>query len=229
MKRGIKINQTEKDSVINALIPAIKRIVDQTIMYFPDETGREDFVQIGIIGVLKSFDKFNENKMITLQKYLLYRAKSEILDEYRKIMPRSRHSWANQKKIEAVYKELEENNIEPTYDIIAKKIGSTVKKLHKMISQLGAIKFFSFENYQRSETISDGRATPFGVIERKLQISQVSKNIKKLTRVEQLVLSLYYEEELGLKEIGKILDISESRACQIKNSSIMRLRTTLLK
>ena len=98
-----------------------------------------------------------------------------------------------------------------------------------MISQLGAIKFFSFEDYQQSETIGDGEETPFGVIEKKIQVSQVSKSIKKLAREEQLILSLYYEEELGLKEIGKILDISESRVCQIKNRSIMKLRTVLLK
>ncbi len=213
---------------MNALVPAIERIVDHTIRYFPSGTDREDFVQIGVTGALKSFDKFDKSK-ITLHKYLLYKARSEILDEYRKLMPRSRHSWANQKKIEAVYKKLEKDNIEPTYDMIAKEIGCSTKKVHRMISQLGAIKFFSFEDYQQSETISDGRETPFGIVEKRIKVLQVSKTIKKLTRVEQLILSLYYEEELGLKEIGKILDISESRVCQIKNSSIIKLRAALLK
>lgn len=220
-----KITQTEKEQLIKALLPRIERMVDHTIKYFPDGTEKKDFVQIGAIGALKSLEKYDESKKIPLAQYALMRARGEILDEYRKLMPHSRNSWKNQKKIEQAVKELKDAFIEPTYKAIAEKIGCSEKKLRKMISQLGAIQFFSYEQYGNSEMVGDAEKTPYKIVEKRLLVKQLSDAINNLSKTEQIVLSLYYEEMLGLKDIGRVLDISESRVCQIKNGVILKLRS----
>ncbi len=209
------------------MIPKIERLIDHIIKYFPDGTDKKDFVQIGVIGILKSLDKYDESKEVSLSGYALMRAKGEILDEYRKLMPHSRNSWRNQKKIELALKELKKSNIEPTYKAIAKKLECSENKVHRIISQLGAIQFFSFEDYQESQIIGGIEKTPYSIVEKRLLVRSLSDGIKQLSKIEQLVLSLYYEEMLGLKDIGKVLGVSESRVCQIKNSTIIKLRSNL--
>jgi len=73
--------------------------------------------------------------------------------------------------------------------------------------------------------VGDAEKTPYKIVEKRLLVKQLSDAINNLSKTEQIVLSLYYEEMLGLKDIGRVLDISESRVCQIKNGVILKLRS----
>ena len=199
-----------------------------------------DLVNIGFIGLMDAMEKFDESKKVPFENYAYIRIKGSIIDELRKNgkVPRSQIQ-----KLNAYYKAKEELEAEfqrtPTELEICAHLGITEKQLSGIHQTVLALSNISLNELLFDED-SDG-STRIDMLEDETWVSSeemmlqeeeemyLHEAIKKLTEREQLVLQLYYKEELQLKEIAEILEVSVPRVSQINSKAIMKLREYIQK
>ena len=199
-----------------------------------------DLVNIGFIGLMDAMEKFDESKKVPFENYAYIRIKGSIIDELRKNgkVPRSQIQ-----KLNAYYKAKEELEEEfqrtPTELEICEHLGITEKQLSGIHQTVLALSNISLNELLFDED-SDG-STRIDMLEDETWVSSeemmlqeeeemyLHEAIKKLTEREQLVLQLYYKEELQLKEIAEILEVSVPRVSQINSKAIMKLREYIQK
>lgn len=239
-KRIREINreeQSSRDWLIKEYLPYVKRIVYRFSKNLPPSVDTEDLIHVGVIGLMQAMESFNpkmENKFIT---YAVFRIKGAILSELRSRDYLSRKNRKKIRELDNAYLSLERKYGREVDDCeVAEEIGLELEQLYE-IKNLSNIGFVSFDemDYPSKKMKEDGQgiseaadtADAFTLIQLKEVKSALSAAIKKLPKKEALVISLYYMDELTMKEIGKVLDISESRVSQVHSRAINRLRRRL--
>lgn len=230
---------TRNDEDILKYMPLVERAA-RNVKVKSHEYEISDLVNIGFIGLLDAMEKFDETREVPFENYAYIRIKGSIIDELRKNgkVPRSQIQ-----KLNAYYKAKEELEGElqrtPTELEICASLGITEKQLSGIHQTVLALSNISLNELLFDED-SDG-ASRIDMIEDDSWISSedmmlqeeeemyLHEAIKQLTEREQLVLQLYYKEELQLKEIAEILEVSVPRISQINSKAIMRLREYILK
>lgn len=227
-----------KDQLLLEHAPLVKRIVTRMAAKFPPEVELESIYQAGAMGLLDALEKFDESKGAQFSTYAEFRIRGSVLDELRSMdwIPRSVRSSAS--KIEQAYIELTGKlNRDPTDREIAKHMGSSLSEYHELLGKARPIPVVSLDELktdhdQESGSILDvledtTAQNPLeSLVDHELQ-SSLADAISKLPEQERLVLSLYYDEELNLKEIGEVLNVTESRVSQIRTKAILKLRAML--
>jgi RNA polymerase sigma factor for flagellar operon FliA len=208
-------------------LPLVKNIAKKYKIFTPETVEFEDIVHWGIIGLLeaeKNFSSSKGNKFIT---YAYIKIKGAIIDNLRKLYPLSPHITSQINKITKKINELEEKmGRSPTEEEICESLNITVEKYREILKKMNSFCVLSLEELQSINPnfsfSSDGN--------RKDELSEVvSLCIEKLTPLEKLIISLYYKEELTLKEIGKVLNLTEARVSQIHKQIIIKLRSHIEK
>ncbi|MBF0286694.1 MAG: FliA/WhiG family RNA polymerase sigma factor [SAR324 cluster bacterium] len=216
----------------------IKRIVNRMAARLPDGVDRDELYQAGSIGLLDAIDKFDETKEVQFRTYAEFRIKGTIIDELRSMdwIPRSVRSAAS--KLEQVYTLLTNQLArEPTDQEVASELEMSLKEYHEFLAKSRPIPLLSLENFGKKdeddsqdvhEILADPDAEdPFLTFSTGEMKGKLADAIQMLPEQEQLILSLYYMEEMNLKEIGEILGVSESRVSQIRTKTIVKLRVAL--
>jgi len=239
-KRIREINreeQSSRDWLIKEYLPYVKRIVYRFSKNLPPSVDTEDLIHVGVIGLMQAMESFNpemENKFIT---YAVFRIKGAILSELRSRDYLSRKNRKKIRELDNAYLSLERKYQRGVDDYeVAEEFGLEIEQLHE-IKNLTNIGFVSFDEIEcpsgkikdGSESVSGAGTTAdaFTLIQLKEIKSALSAAIEKLPEKEAMVISLYYMDELTMKEIGKVLDVSESRVSQIHSHAINRLRRRL--
>lgn len=197
-----------------------------------------DLVNSGVIGLMEAIERFDDSKGVKFSSYAYIKIKSFILDEIRKSQPISKYSMAKVKN----YKEnidLLTNQLKrvPNIDEKCSALNLSKKEIFDIefdIYKLNTLYLDTYINDDSQETLVDliqdnDEIIPSNILEKKEKIEILSNAIKTLKDKEQLILSLYYYEELNLKEIGKVMDISESRVSQIHKKAIDNLKKNMKK
>ncbi|MEW6258621.1 MAG: FliA/WhiG family RNA polymerase sigma factor [Thermodesulfobacteriota bacterium] len=228
-----------RDKQIETYLPLVKRIVQRIACRLPSSVDIEDLYHAGILGLIQAIDHFNPAKENRLATYATFRIRGAVLSELRS---RDVISRTNRRKVRAYDTTRERLTIElgrdPEPEEIAAAMGLGLDDLNAVCQQ-AAVSIVSLEEFGIEEgeekdiclnALADpSESDPSEEIIR-LQLKQMlSDGIRKLTQREQTVLSLYYVEELTLKEIGKVLDLTESRICQIHSQALSKLRQMLRK
>lgn len=228
-----------REQLVVKYIPLVKYVVGKMITNLPRNVEYDDLVEYGIIGLLDAVEKFDINKEITFKTYAVTRVRGSIYDELRSQdwVPRSVRKMV--KDVEKAYVALEvELKRVPTEEEVANYLELPLKKLEELYAKADLGNMSSLDDVVYDG--NDSTTTVANVVEDKKVISPqmnlekeelrnaLIERLEELNENERLVITLYYYEKLTLKEIGKVLEISESRVSQIHSKAIIKLRSKLM-
>lgn len=211
----------------------VKRIAHHLMGRLPPSVLIEDLIQSGMIGLLEAQQNYDPSKGASFETYAGIRIRGSMLDEIRRgdWVPRSVHK--NSRLINSAINELEgQLGRDPTDIEVAEYLEMPIDQYHQMLNDVNCGRLVGMEDLGVTEDAitteeSSNENLPFqGVADDNFR-SSLTEAIKTLPEREALVLSLYYDEELNLKEIGAVIGVSESRVCQIHSQAMQRLRAKL--
>ncbi len=227
----------EKNSVderVREHATLVKRIAHHLMGRLPDSVQLNDLIQAGMIGLLEAARKYDGDKGASFETYAGIRIRGAMLDEMRRgdWAPRSVHR--NTRRISDAIHEIESEKGRDAEDSeVAERLGMSTDEYHGVLRDSASCRLFSYEEMLENNDsavdamMDDDNDDPSHGVERGAFQRQLADAIKELPEREQLVLALYYDEELNLKEIGAVLGVSESRVCQIHSQAAHRLRSRL--
>ena len=232
------MSEEEKEEVIKEFLPLIKYTAARLAWRLPPSLTIDDLVCVGLMGLMDALEKFEQGRS-KLKTYAEFRIKGAMLDELRAMdwVPRSL-----KKRITAVkeaHGELErELGRAPEDEEVAGAMNISLDEYYKTLSDANGSVSLRFEDFDANggreggtdimECIPDVRAeSPFGLVETREQKEMLARLIGELAGKEQLLLSLYYWEEMTMKEIGKVMNLTEGRVCQIHTQALIRLKAKL--
>lgn len=229
---GNKSGETSAQ-LLERYAPLVKRIAHHLIARLPASVQVDDLIQSGMIGLLEASRSFDATKGASFETFAGIRIRGSMIDEVRRgdWAPRSVHRNARrlQDAMSRVGKRLGRDPIDQE---VAAELGISVSEYHAMAQDSLCSKLFSFEDLSESDDDPIGRIagsepSPEQHLQREALRTNLAGAIGQLPERERLVLALYYDEELNLKEIGLILGVSESRVSQIHSQAALRLRSKL--
>lgn len=230
--------KTREDLVLEHAY-VIKHIVNRMAARLPPGVDRDELHQAGALGLLDAAEKFDSKKDVQFRTYAEFRIKGAILDELRAMdwIPRSVRSSATQ--LEKTFVELSNKfGREPTDREMASSLKMPLKEYHEHLGKARPIPLISLEGMGGGTEDGDSQdilevledpdiEDPFVLYSSGEMKDKLADAIRELKEQEQMILSLYYMEEMNLKEIGEILNVSESRISQIRTKTIIKLRAKL--
>jgi RNA polymerase sigma factor for flagellar operon FliA len=225
--------QIDKNQLVERHAPLVKRIAHHLVARLPASVLVDDLIQAGMIGLLEAAKNFDGSKGASFETFAGIRIRGSMLDEIRKgdWTPRSVHK--NSRAISQAISEVEKDTGRDARDIdVAERLQVTVQEYHIMLNEVSAGKLVGIEDLGVSEDVlttdaTKGQDSPF---ENMLQGSfqkALAQAITTLPEREAIVLSLYYDEELNLREIGEVLEVSESRVSQIHSQAMSKLKSKM--
>lgn len=216
-------------------LPLVKQIVNCIDVKIPAHWDKDDMIGYGILGLMEAIERYQPSKGVKFQTFASIRIRGAIFDALRKDAPVSRNCWDLIRKIgDAINKFSQENVEEISISVIAKELNIDE---HKIEEAMESFKFFSHVSLEQSlgfDANSDLKIedvitaplkyTPEETVLRNEKVNMLSKAISKLEEKQRRVLTLYYYEELSMKEIASVLEVSVSRVSQIKTAALISLR-----
>lgn len=225
--------QQSPQAFIERYSSLVKRIAHHLMVRLPPSVLVEDLIQAGMIGLLEAQQNYDPTKGASFETFAGIRIRGAMLDDIRRgdWVPRS--VYKNSRKISEAISHLEnELGRDPNDQEIAQYLDMPLEQYHQALNDVNCGRLVGISDLGVSEdTVANeesiGENTPFqGVVDDNFRAS-LAEAIKTLPEREALVLSLYYDEELNLKEIGAVIGVSESRICQIHSQAMQRLRAKL--
>ena len=211
----------------------VKRIAYHVVSRLPSHIEVDDLIQAGMIGLLNAAQNFTPTKGANFETYAGIRIRGAMLDEARKSNWTPRSTFRHAKQVSQAIRSIENRTgRDARAPEIAETLGVPLEEYHHMVESAASSRLFSYEQLasdpERSSMLPDA---PEDGPETMLQEDQfrdaLAQAIAGLPERERLVLSLYYDDELNLREIGEILEVSESRVCQIHGQAVLRIRARL--
>jgi RNA polymerase sigma factor for flagellar operon FliA len=233
-----KIDQKEKDKLIVEYSPLIKFIAQKIAVRLPSNIELDDLISSGVIGLMDAIDKYDPTRDNKFKTYAEFRIRGAILDELRAQdwVPRSIRDKSKLLDKTMVALEAELGRVANDEEI-AKALNMTIDEYHDLLNQVRPVSLLSidesqtFSNVDKKSILNLLEGTklnnPYTQLNIKSIKSIVTQAIEELPERQRLVLSLYYYEDLNLKEIGKVLRVTESRVSQLHAQAVSRLRNKL--
>ena len=223
----------QRDDLVRQHADLVKRIAHHLKGRLPASVQVDDLIQAGMIGLLEALKNFDQSKGAAFETYAGIRIRGAMLDELRRgdWSPRSVHQQS--RKVSDAIQSIEQQTGRDAHDAeIAKKLELSLGEYHHLIANLNSGKIIGIEDLGVSEDAITGswqehEQTPEQEIDQQQFQTALAQAIKTLPEREALVLSLYYDDELNLREIGEVLSVSESRVCQIHSQAMHRLKARL--
>lgn len=224
-----------REKLILEYAPLVKVVAGRLSMYLGYNVEYEDLVSYGVFGLIDAIDKFDTGKEVKFETYASLRIRGAILDQIRKMDWIPRTIRQRQKQLDTAMKELERRNGKPATDAeIAAYMGISEDELLDWQTQAKADNMISLNEYveqgndiSADKGISSGFETPEGVIEKNELKEVLQEALELLTEKEKKVILLYYYEELTLKEISRVLEVSESRISQLHTKALQKMKTKM--
>lgn len=227
-----------RDQLIMDYAPLIRFVAQRIAARLPSNIDIDDLISAGVIGLMDAIEKYDPSRDNKFKTYAEFRIRGAILDELRSQdwVPRSVRDKA--KKIEKTYAELEQKLGRAVSDQeVSNALGVGLDEYYEMVSKVKAVTLLSIDelsgpNQQDKKSLLEclenvSSKNPFTQLKSKGVRDLLIKNIEDLPEKQKLVLSLYYYEDLNLKEIGKILEVTESRVSQLHTQAVEKLRSRL--
>lgn len=233
-----KLTQADKDKLIVEYSPLIKFIAQKIAVRLPSNIELDDLMSSGVIGLMDAIDKWDPTRDNKFKTYAEFRIRGAILDELRAQdwVPRSIRDKAKLLDKTMVALEADLGRI-ATDEEVAKALDVTIDEFHDLLNQVRPVSLLSiddqpnFSNVDKKSILNilEGSKlnNPFNQLNMKAVKDVVTQAIEELPERQRLVLSLYYYEDLNLKEIGKVLRVTESRVSQLHAQAVSRLRNKL--
>jgi len=234
-----KQSYLSRDQLIAQYLPYVKRIVHRIAIHLPPNVETDDLINAGIIGLIEAVERFDPTRDNKFMTYAAFRIRGAVLSELRSRDFHSRSVRRKLREYERVYARLEQRSGGIVNDEeMAAELGLDLDEYYQ-IKKMSSMSFLSFEEIgfsskeERDDVLSylvGGQVNDAFSLTRLKEIENaIAKAIEQLPEKEKMVISLYYWDELTMKEIGKVLDITESRVSQIHSQAIVHLRGKLRK
>ncbi len=225
----------EREEFIIEYLPLVRGIAQRIYSRLPAHLDLEDLVSAGILGLLDALEKFDPKRKTSFRTYAEFRIRGAILDELRSQdwFPRSVREKIN--RLERTIKDLENTlHREPTLEEIAQELGLELEQASYLLSRYGNMNLVSLEEILNLDLVKEKEvedwlsspksSNPFEALLGKELRERILKELENLPELERQVLSLYYLENLNLKEIAEIMGVTESRVSQIHTQAKLRLK-----
>jgi RNA polymerase sigma factor for flagellar operon FliA len=231
----------DRDELILEHLPQIKYIAQRISTKLPSHVELNDLVSAGILGLLDAIEKFDPNRGVKFKTYAELRIKGAILDSLRNLDWAPRSLRKKSKDLERVYRELEQRLGRPaTEKEVCEAMEISLDEFYELVDQIKGLNLGSFQEMSGKDEEKNSeplvkyvpdapQLDPFFVFHKSEIQGIMSTAIDTLPKKERLVVSLYYYDELTMKEIGKVLGVNESRVSQLHTKAMLRLRTKLRK
>lgn len=224
-----------REKIILEYAPLVKIVAGRLSMYLGNNVEYEDLTSYGIFGLIDAIEKFDSGKAVKFETYASLRIRGSILDQIRKMDWIPRTLRQRQKKIDTAIKEFEINEgYTPSDDEVADKLGISTEEYVEWQSQMKITNVISLNEYmeQGAEPVRDTAGkNKFDDPETAMSKSELKDMIKDalelLTEKEKKVILLYYYEDLTLKEISNILEVTESRISQLHTKALQKMKKKL--
>jgi RNA polymerase sigma factor FliA len=231
-QRGVPLS---RDELVVSHLPLVKFIVDRIASSLPPHLDRDDLRSAAVIGLISAAERFDPSRGVQFKTFAEQRIRGTIMDELRAQDWLTRSLRDKFKKLEREFSQLEQHlGRNPSSDEVAVAMGLELKDYFRLLEEIHLLSFVSLDDAWHDE---DG--APFGLLDvledkgtespqsqliARQTVERLAEAIDNLPEKERIVITLYYYEELNLKEIGAVLDLTESRISQLHSQAIIRLR-----
>ncbi|ALS99281.1 RNA polymerase sigma factor FliA [Lacimicrobium alkaliphilum] len=223
----------DKSKLVEQHASLVKRIAHHLMARLPASVLVDDLIQAGMIGLLEASRNFDGSKGASFETFAGIRIRGSMLDEIRKgdWTPRSVHK--NSRAIAEAISQVEKDTGRDARDNeVAEKLQVSMEEYHQMLNEVNAGRMVGIEDLGITEDVitteqSRGTDAPYDDLLQGSFQKALAHAITTLPEREAIVLSLYYDEELNLREIGEVLEVSESRISQIHSQAMLRLKTRM--
>jgi RNA polymerase sigma factor for flagellar operon FliA len=218
----------ETEALVMRHAELVKRIAYHLAGRLPASVEVDDLIQAGMLGLLEAAANYSEGRGASFETYAGIRIRGAMLDGLRKLdwAPRSVHRKA--RAVAKAIREIESEIGREARDVeVAERMGMKLSEYHRIVEDSAGCQISSLTTEEGEITLTDSSADPFRDVVDEDFRAALTEAIAGLPERERLVMSLYYDDELNLKEIGAALRVSESRICQIHGQALVRLQARL--
>ena len=223
-----------REQLIIEYAPLVKLVAGKLSMYLGYNVEFDDLVGYGVFGLIDAIDKFDYGKGVKFETYASLRIRGAILDQIRKMDWIPRTVRQKQKELDGAYKRIEERTGRPATDEqVAEELGISIDELDDLQNETKVSNIISLDEYMEQ---GDNRVEPKAdkdymqperVVEKAELKRLLLEVLQTLTDKEKKVITLYYYEELTLKEISRVLEVSESRVSQLHSKALIKMKQRL--
>jgi len=227
--------ESEKNQYVVQYAPLVKRIAYHLMARLPASVQVDDLIQVGMMGLLDAVSNYDDTQGAQFETYAVQRIRGSMLDELRQCdwLPRSARKTLRQ--IEVAMNVLEQRVCRaPTEREVADELHVSLDDYQQMLLDARGSQLLHYEDLQNGEGedfferhCADDSSEPFAKLQEEKFREKLIEAISILPEREKLMMAMYYEEELNLREIGEVLGVSESRVCQLHSQAMARLRSKL--
>jgi RNA polymerase sigma factor for flagellar operon FliA len=229
--------QLDRNALIKQYQPLVRRLAHHMMAKLPPSVEVDDLIQVGLIGLADALTRYEASQGVQFETFATQRIRGAMLDELRENDWMSRGSRKSQKDIETAMRRVEHRlGRTPKESEIAAEMGISLVEYQTLLGKVRGTQLVYLEDMSRHNEdddtyldrhVADNDADPLNMLrDQKLREALVAA-IKLLPEREQYIMSMYYEQDMNLKEIAAVLDVTESRVCQLHSQSIARLRAKM--
>ena len=225
----------DHNAMLQQYSPLVRRLAHQMIAKLPANVEIDDLIQVGMIGLNDALSRYDAAQGVQFETFATQRIRGAMLDELRGADWMSRGTRKQQRMIEAAVHKLEQRLGRPPQESeIAREMGITLAEYQDLLNKVRGTQLVYLEDMGGSDEddyldrhVADTEADPLRMLNDQRLRRALVEAIKTLPEREQFVMSMYYEQDMNLKEIAAVLGVTESRVCQLHSQSIARLRVKL--
>ena len=212
--------------------PLVKRIAYHLLNRMPPSVQVDDLIQAGMVGLLEASSNYNATMGASFETFAGIRIRGAMIDEIRRSdwTPRSVHRKF--REVSETIRKIENETGQDARDVdVAKAMGVSLSEYHQILIDSSSARIYSMDSLEEDShdavIPSSSETTPDEAFGHHEYRSQLADCIRHLPEKEQLVMSLYYDEEMNFREIGEILEVTESRVCQLHGQAVTRIKARM--
>ena len=227
----------DRNAMIRQYQPLVRRLAHHMMVKLPANVQVDDLIQVGLIGLSEALTRYEATQGVQFETFATQRIRGAMLDELRNNDWMSRGSRKSQKEIEQALRRLEHRlGRSPQESEIATELGLSLIDYQTLLGKVQGTQLVYLEDMAGSAEddsnfldrhVGDAEADPMHMLRDQRLRQALVAAIKNLPEREQFIMSMYYEQDMNLKEIAAVLDVTESRVCQLHSQSIARLRAKM--
>lgn len=223
--------KSDYSQVLSQFSPLVKQVANHIAARLPSNIELDDLIQVGLIGLLEAYQNFDNQKNVQFEVFAKIRIRGAMIDEVRRLSDLPRSVMKSIRDVNQARNELEQSLGRAVTDHeIAEHMGLSINELQSQQHKNHALQTTSLdyltENNHSLEPLFSG-LNIIDSLDKEALSQELIKAIDQLPEREQIIFSLYYSDELNLKEIAEVLDLTESRVCQIQKASMAQLKIIL--
>ncbi|AGX87395.1 RNA polymerase sigma factor FliA [Candidatus Symbiobacter mobilis] len=229
--------QLDRNALIHQYQPLVRKLAYHMMAKLPANVEIDDLIQVGLIGLSEALARFESTQGVQFETFATQRIRGAMLDELREYDWVSRGTRKSQRDIEDAMRHVEHRlGRIPLESEVAEEMGITLAQYQSLLTKVRGSQLLYLEDLQSNADDEEGfldhhagdpESDPIRILRDQRLRQALVAAIKGLPEREQQIMSMYYEQDMNLKEIAAVLDITESRVCQLHSQSVARLRTKL--